>query len=74
MFKRTETSVMAKAQIIGSFNTRWSDTIKIYRFVVTYVDYERKVPLLESKASNVLGFAHAFVATGIASSGNRNAF
>lgn len=54
-------------------NTRWSDTIKIYRFVVVYGDYARMVTLLKSKAGIVLGFAHAFAAIGIASSGDRNA-
>ena len=65
---------MAKAWITGPINTRWSDTIKIYRFVVRDGDYERKVSLLESKAGIVLGFAHVIVATGIASSGGRNPF
>ncbi len=46
-------------------NERWSDTIKIYRFVVMYGDYERSVYIFQFKAGIVLGFADAFAAVGI---------
>ena len=64
MFERTKTFVVAKTRLTIEFNERWSDSIKIYRFVVRYGDYARKTIILQSKAGDVLGFAHAFLAIG----------